>query len=75
MSFSVSMSVENVEFTTDGLFFTLGKIMPPLRDSGLADVVVVVAADDATLAVETPVLPAKLAAICAAVTVYEVRVG
>lgn len=24
----------NVEFTTDGLFFTLGKMMPPLRDNG-----------------------------------------
>lgn len=24
----------NVELTTDGLFFTLGNMMPPLRDNG-----------------------------------------
>jgi hypothetical protein len=29
----VNASVVNVEFTTDGLFFTLGKMMPPLRDN------------------------------------------
>lgn len=73
------MSVENVEFTTEGLFLTLGNIMPPLRESGLAEVDVVVAAEEADadiVAADTPTLPAELAAAtCAAVTVYEVRVG
>lgn len=33
-SLKPSKSVENVELTTDGLFLTLGKMMPPLRDNG-----------------------------------------
>lgn len=33
-SLSLITSVVNVELTTDGLFLTLGKIMPPLRDNG-----------------------------------------
>lgn len=28
------MSVVNVVLTTDGLFFTLGNIIPPLRENG-----------------------------------------
>lgn len=32
-SLKLSASVANVEFTTDGLFLTLGKIMPPFLDA------------------------------------------
>lgn len=42
ISLKLKTSVVNVEFTTDGLFLTLGNIMPPLRDIGfvlLLDVV------------------------------------
>ena len=40
-----SESVENVELTTDGLFLTLGNIMPPFLDSGLLFVLVLVLVD------------------------------
>jgi hypothetical protein len=32
-SFNVNASAVNVVFTTDGLFLTLGKMIPPLRDN------------------------------------------
>lgn len=35
MSLKPIISAVNVVLTTDGLFLTLGKIMPPLRDGGL----------------------------------------
>lgn len=31
------ISVENVVLTTDGLFLTLGKIIPPFRDGDLVE--------------------------------------
>lgn len=34
-SLKLRISVANVELTTDGLFLTLGNIMPPLRDANL----------------------------------------
>lgn len=37
-SLKLRMSVVNVELPTDGLFFTLGKMMPPFRDAGLFEV-------------------------------------
>ena len=40
------MSVVNVLFTTEGLFLTLGNMMPPLRDTGLVDEVEAVDADE-----------------------------
>lgn len=36
-SFNAKISVVKVVFTTEGLFFTLGNIMPPLRETGLID--------------------------------------
>lgn len=34
-SLKLKMSVVNVELPTEGLFFTLGNIMPPFLDAGL----------------------------------------
>lgn len=34
MSLKLNVSVANVEFANDGLFLTLGKIIPPFRDTG-----------------------------------------
>lgn len=36
-SFNVKISVVNVVLTTEGLFLTLGNIMPPLREMGFDD--------------------------------------
>lgn len=33
-SLKLRMSVVNVELTTDGLFLTLGKMIPPFRETG-----------------------------------------
>ena len=50
-SLTVSTSVENVVFIwTDGLFLTLGNIIPPLRDKGFE--VVALCADEFVAVVE-----------------------
>lgn len=46
------MSVENVVFTTDGLFFTLGNMIPPFLESGLTD--------DVNVILRTPFVVAEL---------------
>lgn len=62
-SLKLSASVAIVEFTTDGLFLTLGKMIPPLRDTaGLAAVPLPcgIALMFGTAVEGTPVAPVRL---------------